>query len=176
MWKSIAWAIVVCQAAAAQLPVTTHHYDSARTGADLSETVLNTSNVNPGQFGKLFSYPVDASVYAQPLFVPAVQISGAGTHNVIYVATMNNSVYAFDADSNTGGNASPLWTRNYNDTAAGITPVPSTDVQNPGQTDIIGPVGILSTPVIDPATKVLYFAVRTKENGAYFQRLHAVDI
>src|SRR5579862_4861905 len=78
--------------------VLTQHNDNSRTGANLSEFVLNTSNVNTGSFGKLFSRPVDGQVYAQPLYVNSVLISNQ-IHNVVYVCTEHNSVYAFDADN-----------------------------------------------------------------------------
>src|SRR3954447_27013208 len=100
----------VCQG---QISVWTHHYDNARTGAQLNETQLNTSNVNPNSFGKLFTLPVDGSVYAQPLYLSGVSIPSSGIHNVLYVATMNDSVYAFDADNNSGPNAAPLWFVNF---------------------------------------------------------------
>ena len=92
----------------AQVNVTTYQNDIGRTGQNLSETILNTSNVNATQFGKLFSQPVDGQVYAQPLYLYGITVNGA-THNVIYVATENDSVYAFDADTNGGTNSSPLW-------------------------------------------------------------------
>ena len=159
-----------------QSAVTTHHYDNTRTGADLTETALNTSNVNPQQFGMLFHWPVDASVYAQPLYVPSVAIPGKGTHNVVYIVTMNDSVYAFDADSNAGANSAPLWSVNYTNPTAGITAVPASDVQLADETDISGNIGIEGTPVINPGTSAMYFVARTKENGTYVQRLHAIDI
>src|ERR1700719_4042282 len=87
-----------------QTSVLTQHNDNARTGQNTSETVLNTSNVNMSQFGKLFAMPSDGQVYAQPLYVPGVSING-GVHNVVIIATENDSVYAYDADS--GG--APLW-------------------------------------------------------------------
>src|SRR5579864_4542466 len=89
----------------AQVSILTHHNDNSRTGANLNETVLNTSNVNVNQFGKLFSIPVDGQIYAQPLYVPNLSIPSQGTHNVLYVATEANTVFAFDADL--GGPA--LW-------------------------------------------------------------------
>ena len=115
-------------ALSAQVSVWTNHNDNARTGANLNETILNTSNVNTVQFGTLFSYPVDGSVYAQPLYIPGVAIQNKGVHNVLYVATMNDSVYAFDADSNAGQNAQPLWFVNFTNPPS-VTPVPNGDVE-----------------------------------------------
>src|ERR1700759_1857034 len=86
-------------AAHAGVNVWTHHNDNNRTGANLSETQLTPANVNTGTFGKLWDYEVDSSVYAQPLIVQNVNISGLGVHNVLLIASMNNTVYAFDADN-----------------------------------------------------------------------------
>ncbi|HXG19026.1 MAG TPA: LamG-like jellyroll fold domain-containing protein [Methylomirabilota bacterium] len=150
----------------AQVSVLTQHNDNARTGANLNETILNVSNVTVNQFGKLFSRAVDGQIYAQPLYVPNVTIPNKGVHNVVYVATMNNSVYAFDADD---PNASaPLWTRNFG------PPVPNQDTGE--LVDIQPIIGITSTPVIDISTKTLYCVAKTKENNSYFNRLHALDI
>ncbi len=96
-------------AASAQVAVTTYHNDNSRSGANFREPILTPGNVNSASFGKLFSYAVDGQIYAQPLYVPGVAIPGKGTHNVVFVATQNDSVYAFDAASNAGANASPLW-------------------------------------------------------------------
>ena len=158
-----------------QVSVLTNRNDNARTGANLNELVLSTLNVNPSLFGKLFSQTVDGSIYAQPLYVPTVTIGGAA-HNVVYVATMNDKVYAFDADNNTGANASPLWSQDLA-TPFGGTPIPIGNLTNGFVTgNIIGNVGIESTPVIDLSTNTMYLLARTLEGSNYVQRLHALDI
>ncbi|MGA9136212.1 MAG: hypothetical protein WB384_29695, partial [Candidatus Sulfotelmatobacter sp.] len=95
--------------AAAQVSVLTQRYDSARDGLNASETILTPSNVNTSTFGKLFSLPVDGRVFAQPLYVPNLSIPGNGTHNVVFIATEHDSVFAYDAD---GSQTQPLWTIN----------------------------------------------------------------
>ena len=161
----------------AQVNVLTHHNDVSRTGANTSETILTPANVNSTTFGKLFSYPVDGQLYTQPLYMANVTISGKGTHNVVFVATQHDSVYAFDADSNSGANSTPLWKITLLDAAhgaaSGATTVPSTDYPT---TDMTPEIGIVGTPVIDPSTGTLYVVGKTKESGAYVQRLHALDI
>jgi Malectin domain/Chitobiase/beta-hexosaminidase C-terminal domain len=168
--------------ARAQTSVLTQHYDNARTGANTSETILTPANVNTNSFGKLFSQLVDGYVFAQPLYVPGLTM-GTGTaqagttHNVIFVATENDSVYAFDADTNSGANASPLWQITLLDAAhgaaAGATPVPTAAVSNPALGQVIG---ITGTPVIDPTSGTLYVVGATEENATYVHRLHALDI
>jgi hypothetical protein len=158
----------------AQVNVSTYHNNKQRTGGNTLETSLTPSNVNSTQFGKLYSQAVDGFIYAQPLYMPNVNVAGLGIHNVVYVATMNDSVYAFDADSKTGGNAYPLWHVSFINAANGITPIPYGDIQC---TDPISTkIGIMGTPVIDTVGGTLYVLVRTKEWGQYFQRLHALDI
>ena len=157
--------------AKAQISVLNNRYDNSQTGANTSETILSPSNVNTTLFGKLYSYPVDGNVYAQPLYVPGLNMGSLGTHNVVYIVTMNDKVYAFDADSSS---PSPLWTRNL--LTSGASPVPITDIVGRSDLNIMGNVGIEGTPVIDPATQTMYLVAVTKENGAYIQRLHALDI
>jgi hypothetical protein len=165
--------------ASAQTSVTTERNDNSRTGANLNETILNTSNVNVTQFGKLFSYTVDASIYAQPLYVPNVVIPGQGTYNVVYVATMNDSIYAFNADSN-AVNGGILWSVNFTNPSAGVTAIPIANIVGSNALNIVGNVGIESTPVIDLTSKTIYLVARTMEvSGSttnYVARLHALDI
>ncbi len=146
----------------AQVNVLTQHNDTSRTGANLNEVSLNTSNVNVSTFGKLFSMPVDGFVFAQPLYLPKVNMPGIGTHNVLFVATAHDSVYAFDADT-----GAQLWQKSLG------TPVPESVI---GNTNILIEVGIISTPVIDPSTNTLYVVAKTYENSVQIFRLHAVDI
>ncbi len=153
-------------AVSAQVSVLTQHNDNARTGANLNETTLNVSKVTVNQFGKLFSRSVDGQMYAQPLYVPNVNIPNRGVHNVVYLTTMNNSLYAFDADDPDA--STPFWTVNLG------PPVPNQDTGEP--LDIHPIIGITSTPVIDASTKTLYCVAKTKENNSYFNRLHALDI
>jgi len=160
--------------AAAQTSVVTYHNDNARTGQYSSEILLTPANVKPGQFGKRFSLPVDGAVYAQPLYLPRVKVAGKGLHNVLYVATGHDSLYAFDADDNSGANAQPLWKVSFIDLARGIGPVPADDVG----CQVISPeLGILGTPVIDAAAGTIYLIAQTKEPGnQYVFRLHAIDV
>jgi hypothetical protein len=157
--------------AQAAQPVLQRGYDAGVSGANLTETTLNTSNVGPNTFGLVFTLPVDDSIFAQPLYVPNVAIQNQGTHNVVYVATMNDTLYAFDAD--VGG--APLWSVNFASLIGEIA-VPIAEFVFDGNQNIVGNLGILSTPVIDPSTNVMYLIAGTLENGTIAYRLHAVDI
>lgn len=150
--------------------VTTSQYDNSRTGANLHETILTPSNVNANQFGKIATLTVDGDIYAQPLYVPQLEMLGKGKHDVVFVATEHDSVYAFDAD---GKSSAPLWKTSFARADGGIAPLPARDVRCP----FIQPeVGITSTPVIDSASGTFYVLARTKEQGRYVQKLHALAI
>src|ERR1700694_3956340 len=100
------WLPAVPASGSSPAPGPTKHNDNARTGAYLNETTLNTANVNSAQFGKLFARPVDGQIYAQPLYVPGLALSDHA-RNVVFVATMHDSVYALDADDPAA--STPLW-------------------------------------------------------------------
>jgi len=160
--------------ATAQGAVTTQHNDNLRTGQNLNESELTPTLVSGGQFGKLFSQTVDGLVYAQPLYVPNVYIPGKGTHNVVYIATEHDSVYAWDADNNTGGNSAPLWQTSFINPSRGVTTISSNDVNCPD--GVVPEIGVTSTPVIDVSTNTIYVLAESKENGIFVHRLHALDI
>ena len=160
--------------AAVSAQVLTAQYDNARSGATVHEVTLEPANVNSRQFGKIFSFKVDGDVYAQPLYLPRVPIPGKGLHNVVYIATEHDSVYAFDAD---GRPSEPLWHASF--LSSGVRAVPSGDVSCP----FIAPeIGITPTPVIDLRSGTLYVLARTKESQGFFgeprfvQRLHALAV
>jgi hypothetical protein len=171
--RTVVFVAAMVTSLAAQVNVVTYHNDNSRTGQNLHETTLTPTLVQQSTFGKLFSQPVDGQIYAEPLVLGNVKIGGKGTHTVVYVATENDSVYAFDGNSNTGNNANPLWHTSFINPAQGITTVPSSDL---GSNAISPQIGITGTPVIDPTNGSLYVVAATKENGAYYQRLHALDV
>ncbi|MGA8735720.1 MAG: pyrrolo-quinoline quinone [Terriglobales bacterium] len=147
--------------------VKTYHNDIARTGQNLHETTLTTSNVNSASFGKLFTLPVDGIIDAQSLYLSAVSVPDKGTHNVVYAVTENDSVYAFDADVGT-----PLW----HVSVLGKGESPSDDH---GCSQISPQIGITSTPVIDRGRGphgTIYVVAMSKNSTQYFQRIHALDI
>ena len=171
-WLALMALTLVPAAASAQVDVLTQHNDNARTGQNLSETLLTPTSVASGKFGKLFTQPVDGHVFAQPLVAAGLTIGGK-TRNVLYVATEHNSVYAFDADD---GTFSPLWLVSLG------TPVP---VPNSYFGNRYGPyhdlpleIGITGTPVIDKASKTLYVVSFTQNavSGPYRMVLNALDL
>ncbi len=154
--------------------VFTYHNDLSRDGVNAQEYALTTSTVKAATFGKRFSCAIDASAYAQPLWVANVAIGG-GTHNVVIAATVHDTVYAFDAD------ASPCqtyWKKSL--LASGETWVASTDLgPPPASTDLAPDVGIVGTPVIDPTTQTIYVVAKSKNGGVgltIHQRLHALSL
>ena len=173
----IAWRVIALTLATigASAQVTTSQYDNLRTGATLNEKTLTPQNVNAQQFGKLGTFHVDGAVYAQPLFLPGVEIPGKGKHNVLFVATEHDSVYAFDAERPSDP---PLWHVSLLDKKRGEETVPARYVQCP----FLQPeVGITSTPVVDLQSGTLYVLARTMighpfSDTQYFQFLHALAI
>ncbi len=162
--------------------VYTYHDDLARDGANTAEYALTPANVNTTSFGKLFSCTVDGAIYAQPLWVASVTVNGV-VHNVVFVATQHDSLFAFDAD------ASPcvqLWSANLLDSGhggtSGETPVPDTSTDylvGQGYADISPEIGVTGTPVIDPSTGILYVVSKSVSSSGgltFYQRLHAIDI
>jgi PQQ-like domain len=148
--------------------VLTWHNDVSRTGQDLTETILTLTNVNSTQFGKRFALSTDGPIYTQPLYVAGVSVANQGTHNVVYVATENDSVYAFDALANP---TTPLWQVSL--LAGGATAVPCAVT---GYCEITPTIGITGTPVIDITSNTLYVVAFSTLGGNYYQYLHALDI
>ena len=159
--------------AVGQVSVLTYQYDVSRDGVNPNEIGLTPQNVNVNQFGKLFSYPVDGQVYTQPLYVANLNMGSNGTHDVVFVATEHDSVYAFDADGPGASASGPLWHVSFLNPAAGVTTVPYLDTEC---TQIVPEIGITGTPAIDRQSGTLYVVAMTKENGNYVHRLHALDI
>ncbi len=175
------------QTASAQVYVTdltgvlTYHNDIARQGANTQEYALSTSSVSTGSFSKLFSCTLDGAVYAQPLWVAGIVINGT-THNIVFVATAHDSLYAFDADSSP---CVTLWSVSLIDTQhganAGETTVPSGPSGNlvgSGGGDITPEVGVVGTPVIDPNAQILYVVSKSvsADQSTFYQRLHAINL
>jgi hypothetical protein len=165
--------LTVTAASASTVNVVTYHYDNLRTGQNLNETILTPANVNSTTFGKLGAFAVDGLVDAQPLYLSAVAIPTVGTKNVLYVATENDSVYAFDADSVNGNTSAFLWKVSV--LGSGETPS-----DNRGCSQVTPQIGVTSTPVIDRSRGThgaIYVVAMSKDaNGNYFQRLHALDL
>ena len=162
----------------AAVSVLTYQYDNTRAGANTNETILTPANVNTNSFGKLFQYPVDGYVYGQPLIMTNVTIPGKGTHNVMYIVTEHDTVYAFDADTYV---STPYWTNSFIN-------LPNTNTLTSGfgsGVDVYGNImpelGITGTPVIDPVAGTIFMEARTKVISAgpvtnFYHMLHALDI
>ncbi|HLZ43525.1 MAG TPA: hypothetical protein VKQ11_21340 [Candidatus Sulfotelmatobacter sp.] len=157
--------LLVLPQASGQVSILTDKMDNARTGQNTAETVLITSNVNSTLFGKLFASNVDGYVQAQPLYMHGLTING-GVHNVVFVATLNNSVYAIDADTGV-----QYWHVNFG------TPTPP-NAEGCNNTTGMNQVGILSTPVIDPSTDTMYLTAKTFNSTTHIatHSLHALDV
>lgn len=179
-------ALAVCLALAAQaqtVSVWTQHNSNTRIGNNNSETILTPANVNKNTFGKLFAYTLDDQSYSQPLYIPQLTMAVDGkVHNVVFVTTVNNSVYAWDADSNKANGGQPLWKVSL--TPQGAT-VPDRQYYTDlgacapnGYHDFAGKLGMVGTPVIDTASKTLYVVSHVLQgaNKTNVQQLHALDI
>ena len=172
--------LLTCSVVArADVSVLTHHNNLSHTGANLEETALTTNNVNTNTFGLLYTRPVDDQIYAQPLIATNVIIPGKGVHNIVIVATVNDTVYAYDAEDPSV--TAPYWTNSFI-SPPNIVPPTHLDMNAIGAcggnyNDFTGNIGIVGTPVIDPVAGTIYLVARTKEPGNTFvQRLHALDI
>jgi hypothetical protein len=160
-------ATLAVNSVSATTDVLTDHNDIARTGQNLTESILTTSNVTSATFGKIGFYPVDGRVDAQPMYASNVTVPGKGTHNVLIIPTEHDSVYAFDADS-----GSILWQTSM--LAGGETP---SDPRDCGQ--VSPEIGVTATPVIDRTrgpNGAVYVVAMSKNGSTYYQRLHALDL
>lgn len=162
------------------LSVLTYHYDNTRQGANTNETLLVPGNVNTNTFGKIASYQLDGYVYTEPLILTNVAIPGQGMHNVVFVATEHNSVYALDADGISGTNNGMLWKNNFGLSANSAAAPFGYRYSGGGYNDIVPEVGMTGTPVIDPATGTLYVDSFTRDISGfttnYVHRIHALDV
>jgi hypothetical protein len=161
--------------------VLTQHNDNARTGDNLAETSLTVTNVNTNTFGLLYSRPVDDEIYAQPLIMTNVTIPSVGVRNLLIIATVNDTVYAYDADDPSV--VAPYWTNSFIQ-PPNVVAVSDADLNAIGTCggdyqDFDNRMGIVGTPVIDPASGTIYVVARTREISGgqtnFFQRLHALD-
>ena len=166
----LSMAIVSGVDAQTPMPVLQRGYDPGVSGANLKETVLNVANVTDSTFGMVFKVPVDDAIFAQPLYVPNVAITNQGTHNVVYIATMSDTLYAIDAES-----GDELWSVNLA-SLVDATPIPIANWDFGGNKNIVGNLGILSTPIIDLSTDLMYAVSGTLESDALVYRLWAISI
>jgi len=169
--------LLCCSLVTAQIAVTTYQYDTSRSGTNTHETILTPSNVNVSQFGRLNQFLVTGYVYAQPLYVPNLNINGT-SHNVLFAATEHDQVYAIDVDL-----GRLIWHANF--LASGVGPlnvVSTVSGADVNCSDLTPEIGITGTPVINLATNILYVVAETKETNPhthgtkFYHRLHALDI
>lgn len=170
-----------CLALQAQPTISTQHNSNSRTGSNTTETVLKPANVNVRQFGKLFSYTLDDQTYSQPLYIPGLTMEFDGkVHNVVFVTTVNNTVYAWDADNYDANGGHPLWKQKLTPENARVPT--ANDMSEAGACggnyhDFAGNLGMVGTPVIDVNSKTLYVVSHIiAGQGKHVQRLHALDI
>src|SRR5215471_16930139 len=168
--------LVFCASSMAQVAVTTYQNDNYRSGANAHETTLTPANVNVFQFGRRNEFSVTGYVYAQPLYVPNVNVNGV-LHNVVYIVTEHDQAYAFDVDS-----GQQLWHKNLLITTSPliqVTPLSNNDVSCE---DLVPEIGITSTPVIDVPNNKIFLITKTKEQNlvtnvtSFFQTIYALDI
>jgi len=171
--------VVLCSwLMAAQVPhsVTTYQYDNNHSGANTNETILTPTNVNVSQFGRLTVFPVQGYVYAQPLYVPNLSISGTA-HNVLFVATEHDQVYAFDVNS-----GQQLWHTNFLSDSGPLLVISTVLPSDVNCQDLVPEIGITGTPVINVMTNTLYVSAETKkynprtQTTVFYHTLHALDI
>ncbi|HXR76312.1 MAG TPA: PQQ-binding-like beta-propeller repeat protein [Bryobacteraceae bacterium] len=155
--------------------VLTNRYDNWRSGDNSRETLLTPKNINGQQFGKLFERSVDGDIYAQPLVKNGVQIPGLGPRNVVYVATTNNNLYAFDADLPQVGD--PYWQVGKDVLGDPVPRADVSDLKPPDQyLNFEHNIGVVATPVIDSGTNTIYIVAKSRYSGGYRHRLFAFDL
>jgi hypothetical protein len=173
-----AWCVVLLcgSICAAQVAVTTYHNDNYRSGVNAHEVLLNTGNVSVQHFGKLAVFPVQGQVYAQPLYVPRLNIGGT-SHNVVFVVTEHDQAYAFDVNS-----GSQLWQTNFLKSLNPLVTISSVSSNDVNCEDMVPEIGITGTPVIDTTTNTMFLVAKTKQYNmqtqitTFYQTLHALDI
>jgi hypothetical protein len=176
-WQAICLLFLFAVEPSMGVDVWTSRYSNSRHGLNDQETNLTPANVGPSTFGLLFRRPVDGQVHAQTLLVQGLSFGALGKHNAQFVATENDVLYAFDADSADGANAQPLWVRDFRDPTNGIIATRSADAYPPNTfTQVYPSMGMTGTPVIDLATQTIYAEVFTEEGTNFVHRLHALDI
>lgn len=174
---SVILCVLFVNTLSAQKSIVTQHGDDGRSGWYKDEVILNQSNVRPGSFGKLFTRAIDDQMYAQPLVICNVEMPGVGKRNIIIAATVNNTVYAFDADS--ANVSAPYWQRSLN--LPNSRAIHINDISGACfgiYHDFSGHMGIVGTPAVDTVNNIMYVVARTIDTvqKKFYQYLHAMDI